>query len=819
MKKILLLAAAAIIAACALQAQTPDQVRIYLNPGHGSWGPNDRPMATIPYPNLPSTGRPDTCGFYESNTNLWKVLRMGQALENMGVNPNNIMYSRVKNGPYPYVAGAPDAEIYNRPLSEIACEVDDNNIDMFVSVHSNAATEGTNTNYPLYLYRGEDKPAGGGSYEHNEGSWEMCDASWGPHYMSELDPQNYYSLTNKNIRGDWNFYGSTYSTTTSQGTFIGYLGVLRHGTPGFLVEGYFHTYQPARHRALNPDYCGQEGVRLARGVCDYFNLNPETTGYIMGTIKDRFTRINNPLYTYSGGTDDQWMPLNGAEVRLLKNGEVVQTYQVDNNYNGIFVFEGLEPGAYTLEASCEGYEDLDVQYQDEIQVTANQTAYKKLYLAPAGYLQPETFFENYPAPVQDEGLTMPESFEFTQNDATLSQVQGTVKRVIVRGDSAYVLVNNGMTANIYIVNAKTQQILGQVNTNGLHVDTDNLGFYSPLNDIAFTADGTLIGVNSVRCQSGDGNVDAGYKRGTLYFYKWLNFNEPPTDWITTQYSAGLYRGDMGQSLAVSGNISNCTIITTGKHNSNNNIRLLVQKFYDGAVINTYYTERSSYNESHPFNSGIAGPDYRLTLSALDENHIGEDGKIVNANNFVLDGNLINPHEFALAATQANSTGVGNISTDLVDVASNGISFFRYLDHVMMVVPTVADNMVTGVKVLDVTEGFDAATEVTTLGTTLTDAKNYADAYVATGAKVENEKVELYLFVDNEMTRFSQGSDTVLGDLTGEGTVDVSDANLLINVILNKTAASDCASNPDLTGDGNVDVSDVNMLINIILHKI
>ena len=108
MKKILLLAVAAILAAGTMQAKTADELRIYLNPGHGSWGPNDRPMATIPYPNLPETGMPDTCGFYESNTNLWKVLQLGETLEKMGIQSDNIVYSRVKNGPYPYVSGAAD---------------------------------------------------------------------------------------------------------------------------------------------------------------------------------------------------------------------------------------------------------------------------------------------------------------------------------------------------------------------------------------------------------------------------------------------------------------------------------------------------------------------------------------------------------------------------------------------------------------------------------------------------------------------------------------------------------------------------------------
>ena len=214
MKKILLLASAAILAAGAMQAKTADEVRIYLNPGHGSWGPNDRPMATIPYPNLPETGRPDTCGFYETNTNLWKILEMGATLEKMGVKRENIMYSRVKNGPFPYVKGAADEELYNRSLSEICREVDANNMDMFVSVHSNAATDGTATNYPLYLYRGRD----GKGNEGNAGSYDMCAASWPRHYMDEINPQSYYSRTNMNLRGDISFYGSSYTTTTSKGT-------------------------------------------------------------------------------------------------------------------------------------------------------------------------------------------------------------------------------------------------------------------------------------------------------------------------------------------------------------------------------------------------------------------------------------------------------------------------------------------------------------------------------------------------------------------------------------------------------------------------
>ena len=813
MKKILLLAAAAIIAAGAMTAQKPaDQVRIYLNPGHGSWGPNDRPMATIPYPMLSSTGRPDTCGFYESNTNLWKVLRMGEVLVRMGVDPNNIMYSRVKNGPYPYVSGAADAEIYNRPLSEIAREVDANNMDMFVSVHSNAADEGSNVNYPLYLYRGQDHTIE--NYEHNEGSYEMCDASWLPHYMDELDPQNYYSRTNKNIRGDWNFYGSTYETTTVKGTFRGYLGVLRHGTPGFLVEGYFHTYQPARHRALHPDYCYQEGTRLARGVCDYFNLTPESTGYIMGTIKDRHLRIMHQLYNYSGGTDDQWMPLNGAEVRLLKDGVVVDTYQVDNNYNGIFVFENLEPGIYTLDASCAGYEDLFDTYKTPIQVNANETAYAKIYLEKGGYLPPETFYKNYPE--QPEGLVMPDAFEFTAQNAAALQMEGTVKRAIVRGDSTFVLTNAGMEAHIYIVNNTTQQVVGELNTTGLHVDTGNAGFYSPLNDIAFTADGQLVGVNAVRNQSQDRFVEEGYKRGMLYFYKWNTLADAPIEWMSTDNSASFYRGDMGQSLVIAGSSNNCTVITTAEHNTNHNVRLLVLKYYDGGVRNTYYTERSN-GDAHPFSESLAGEDYRLTLSATEDTHLDTDGLIVNANNFVWDGSLITPHEITLAANSDNSTDKGDISADLADASANGVSFFRYLNRTMMVVPTMDGTSVTGVKVLDVTDGLNAATVVPTLGATLAEAQNTEGLNVNTGATVNGADLDLFLIVGNQFTRFTREQTvvTVRGDLDNNGVVDVTDVNLAINALLTGDSSL-LQGNADLDENGVLDVSDINTIINLLL---
>lgn len=56
---------------------------------------------------------------------------------------------------------------------------------------------------------------------------------------------------------------------------------------------------------------------------------------------------------------------------------------------------------------------------------------------------------------------------------------------------------------------------------------------------------------------------------------------------------------------------------------------------------------------------------------------------------------------------------------------------------------------------------------------------------------------------------------VTGDVTGDGTVDISDVNAVINIMLGKADKVDAA---DVNGDGNVDISDVNAVINIMLGK-
>lgn len=55
---------------------------------------------------------------------------------------------------------------------------------------------------------------------------------------------------------------------------------------------------------------------------------------------------------------------------------------------------------------------------------------------------------------------------------------------------------------------------------------------------------------------------------------------------------------------------------------------------------------------------------------------------------------------------------------------------------------------------------------------------------------------------------------VTGDVNGDGTVDVTDINIIINVMLGRESNTSA----DINGSGNVDVTDVNLAINAMLGK-
>ena len=364
--------------------------KIYVNPGHGTWGSNDRNMATITH----ALG--DTTGFYESNTNMWKCYYLREKLQKAG---HTVVMSHTKCG-------------YSPELSTVAAEAQRSGATYFISVHSNANADGDKVNYPAYFYRGTT------NNDYSSGSINRINTAW-PYsfdiHHQGMEHNSSYSLTKVGLYADITFWSGKSSTTTIDGvSYTGYYGVLRHGIPGYLIEGYFHTYQPARHRALNPDWCRQEGLRHYRGIAAWYGTAAETKGYIMGYVRTKEKEINQTNYTGRAG-NDIYMPINGAKVYLTNAaGDTIMTncynyvarmlknqkcYTTDNNYNGVFVYEDLTPGTYTITVRANGYK----KYTQNITVTADKTSYTEIFLTTGTDDEEEEEPTPDPTPTPDGG--------------------------------------------------------------------------------------------------------------------------------------------------------------------------------------------------------------------------------------------------------------------------------------------------------------------------------------------------------------------------------------------------------------------------------
>ena len=764
MKKYILLITTALMAVSMPAADLTGK-RIYINPGHGSFGPNDRPMATIPYPNLSSTGMPDTCGFYETNTNLWKCLYLGKKLEAAGA---TVLYSRTECGPWPYekvngqypdytyenYKALPDYTKYNRNLSEICEEVDANNIDYFISVHSNAATDGSTSNYPLVIYRGYDDITktseiveGVECNTYVASSREKAEAIWQYRFgimASGIDPASYYSMTNKNVRGDIDFYKSSSNRTdkTHQGiTYRGHLGVLRHGAPGFLVEGYFHTYQPARHRALNHDYCHQEGLAYYRGIVDYYGADKETTGYIMGTVKDLHRKMSNTLFNYAPKTNDQWIPCNGAEVTLLKGGVEVAKYNVDTLHNGIFVFENLTPGDdYTLDATCKGYYPLTDDQKVKFSVKANETTYQMIYLSDTSYVPPTVTYYNYPEPEQPAYLQLAGTYEMKQSfvGKKLADVLAdkTIRRVLYRNGNMYVLaVDAAKEPTLIEVDAEKQTVLNTLPTDFCSVVSAD-GY--KLSDITFTADGYLVGCNYEHTAY-DESQAKDYGEGSYNYWNLYKWESDATGWKgalwftdrTAVTSGNFYNAMMGSTLTYSGTLTDGLLIapaiTTG---SSKETRIAIYSIADGAKAGGLYNKVAGKFKSSEYGAT------QFVVSPRDDKSI------------IITSTKKAPIECALVmTTNTEITPVGTFAAH-----TTGANYFKYAHRDMMVTPAEdADGKNVGVALYDITDGLDKAALIKTTNTTL-DA---ADAtYTMAAGVVKDADMTLYLVCDSTISKFT-----------------------------------------------------------------
>lgn len=490
-------------------------LKIYVNAGHGGHDPNDRSCWTIPIPETWTNPN----GYWESNSNLVKALALRDLLEAAGA---TVIMSRVTNNSgsrdiqyYSYAAGTPEYNAImagdDRDLSAIAQEANANNVDHFLSIHSNALNG--MTNYLLLLYHGENgRPTVATS--------DVMAAASG-----EIQKQNnltVWTTSGALIRGDITFYGD------SPNDPLAGLGVLRPLTvPGFLSEGSFHDYPPETHRLCNADYCKVEAIRFFQHFHRYFGRTLPQTATIAGWVKSQNEKVdvlNQPKFYYVPGSDDQWLPLNGAKI-VLKNasGQRIDSLTTDNWYNGYFAFYDLQPGTYQVEASLHGYKTMT----QSVTVAAEDIAQVKMRIKNTHMDVPD-----YEEPEQDAG-TMPLSQYDFEADGNPTAQSGTYTRVIYKKGKMITLGSEGIILRKWDFTA---------------LDTIPMPAGVTIADIALTADGYLVG-------SVPGN-------GTMTLYAWDDEFRNPAVFFTEN---GI-TGQVGTTIATSGPLWKVKVFTAaGDH--------------------------------------------------------------------------------------------------------------------------------------------------------------------------------------------------------------------------------------------------------------
>lgn len=753
----------ALAAAGCLFASATDvsELRIYVNPGHGSWTGGDRAMETIkhgPY----NSANPDTTGFFESNTNLRKGFGLVDRLIQYGLtfdrtknqdNPNparrgaaldltnNVVMSHVKCGPYP-VTDTEHGDDYNRSLYEIACEVERNNFDFFISVHSNAHADGNNTNYPALFVRGENATAS------VAGSDDACRTIWPHAYADQHQCWSNYSMSNVALYFDVDFWGGDYAINNIDGkTYKGYYGVLRHGVKGLLCEGYFHTYQPGRHRAMNFDVCRHEGELYAHGIAEIFGLQTESTGEIYGIIRDQHERFKHKVYNCSATSPDAYKPINNAHVTLFRDGAQVAEYQTDDEYNGAFVFTDLEPGTYTIAVKAEGYKDAVEDYCGPFTVEAAKTVYPRVYMESESYEPPAIQYYDYPDEAAENTSIFAApaySFKRTFTDKKIPALEGkTVKRFIVRDKYLYVLAYDAENVpTVAVIDAGNLALKANVSLTGCEGTDRNVA------DIQVTADGVLIACSMELCHLTDGEVEDGETRGECKIYRWTNDDNgiptgDPRVWFSTQMTGNLYRAWTGQTMSYSGTFQEGRLLLSS-----------ASTYYNRKVFFTIIDVLEGAKASESFSNKAEVCDY-FNVDDLEEFTFTVSP--LNSGSFITESSKLGARQYTIADMHLE----GEVPADLVPAASQQAGYMRFAGHSFMISPALdAEGRNTGIRLLDITDGLDKATLIETENTTLDALEGIGAACGRTEVvrdieeNVTDAYINLYLLRSGRITRFT-----------------------------------------------------------------
>ena len=218
--------------------------------------------------------------------------------------------------------------------------------------------------------------------------------------------------------------------------------------------------------------------------------------------------------------------------------------------------------------------------------------------------------------------------------------------------------------------------------------------------------------------------------------------------------------------------------------------------FKDAIIKTFYLdEENGYLYMQVQKGGTPGI-YRIALSKIEDLETGADIE-GNDNLRISDCELIDDSPIKAEGAQ-DSGEIANVA----QINSDG----NYIYWSYIAPATDADAILNSVPL-------DPNNPLHHSGIKCLPAKPNEDGTMSTDIRFAVEGVEAY-GVCGTVTLTPVGPEPVRGDVNGDGEVNISDINVIIDVILKGSQSSH--PNADVNGDGEVNINDINLIINIIL---
>ena len=326
MKKIF--AIVMMLLAVSVSADAASKMKLYVNPGHGGYGDNDRQTA-MPAVNGVKFTETKGC-FWESEGNTYRAWGI-EYFWKKRVN-GNVKLSRYEN-----------SEAGDKKLSVIVKESNEYG-GYFMSLHTNAGN--ASANYMIIMC---NAVSNSNTSAKNSTSLKMTkDAAY---WQGGEATAGLSSLGLSGGKANFMTQKSS-STTKDRGTTdLAFYGTYRLGVlcgnnaPGYLAESWFHDYRPEAFRLMSVGYNYFLAWQLMRAYLDSpgiegVNMYPIIFGDIRDTSKGR------GYTSYAARNRDASLAINGAKVTLrnVANGGT-KTYTTDKFNNGFYTFYDCVPGA------------------------------------------------------------------------------------------------------------------------------------------------------------------------------------------------------------------------------------------------------------------------------------------------------------------------------------------------------------------------------------------------------------------------------------------------------------------------------------------